>query len=98
MTKEIVKSDEYINVMAKNSGITKIQAKKALDAFYDLIFESLKDKKIIRVPKIGTLSVVRKKATTYRNPKTKQTVQQGETDRVKFSTSNVIKEELKAEK
>lgn len=95
MAKDIVKIDELANAVAKESGSTKAQARKMVEVFNSMLPEWLINGRVFRIPKVGTLSVVKRKATTYRNPKTKKIVQQGEVLRLKFSTSNVIKEELK---
>ncbi|WP_038559741.1 HU family DNA-binding protein [Neorickettsia helminthoeca] len=96
MTKEVVKSVDLINIVAEGASIPKGQAKHAINALYEYIYDSLKKKKSIRIPKVGTLSVVKKKATTYCDPKTKQMVKQAETERIKFTISSVIKGDLKS--
>lgn len=96
MTKEVVRNVDLINVVADGASISKGNAKRAINVLYEYIYESLKQKKSVRIPKVGTLSVVRKKATTYCDPKTKQMVKQVETDRIKFTISSVVKGDLKS--
>ncbi|ACT69536.1 HU family DNA-binding protein [Neorickettsia risticii] len=96
MTKEVVKNVDLINVVAEGASISKGHAKRAINALYEYIYESLKHRKSVRIPKVGTLSVVKKKATTYCDPKTKQMVRQAETERVKFTISSVVKGDLRS--
>ena len=61
MSKELVKSEDLIAFLAQSSAITKVQAKSVLNAFYEYLFDCIKQRKSIRMPKIGTLSVVKTK-------------------------------------
>jgi DNA-binding protein HU-beta len=97
MTKELVKNDEIISFLSESSAITKAQAKSVLNAFYDYMHQCLKKRKSLRIPKVGTFSVVKSKARKYAGFGSGNVVEQGEIDRLKFTPSNVIKTELKSE-
>jgi DNA-binding protein HU-beta len=64
--------DELVSWMAKEAGITKKGAGKALNSFVKAIHDSLKKKGAkIRIAELGTFLVVHKKARTGVNPQTK---------------------------
>lgn len=97
MTREVVRNDDIVKSLADASSITRAQAKKAVKALYNYMYDCLKERKSIRIPRIGTFSVVRKKAVKYRHFQTKEVMEQKEIDRLKFSASSVIKDDLKSE-
>jgi len=65
MTKE-----EMIEIMAKDSGITKKQAGEALQAFMNGITGQLKKGNKVSFSGFGTFSISQRKARTGRNPQT----------------------------
>jgi len=60
---------QLVDAIAAKSGLTKADAKKALDAFIDVTAETLKNDKIQLVG-FGTFSVSERAARTGRNPQT----------------------------
>ena len=96
MIKELVKSEDLIAFLAKSASITKVQAKSALNAFYECLYDCMKQKKSIRIPKIGTFSVVKTKPRKYAGFKSGKVIEQGEIDRLKFTPSSIIKNDLKS--
>ena len=91
-----MKKEDFVRAIMKNdSSLKKVQAEKAFDAVVAAaIYEGLKDEETIRLPKIGTFSVVTRKPTTYYNPKTREKIEVGEMKRIKFSISEIIKSDL----
>jgi len=62
---------ELIDAMAGKSGLSKVDSKKALDAFLTTVSSELKKGGKITLVGHGTYQVVKKSARTGINPKTK---------------------------
>ena len=65
---------ELISAIADKSGLSKVDSKKALDAFLGSVAETLKTGDKIALVGFGTFSVVSKAARTGINPATKQPI------------------------
>ena len=61
---------ELIDAIAGDSGLTKADAKKALDAFLSVATSTLKSGDKITLIGFGTFSVIERAARTGRNPRT----------------------------
>lgn len=61
---------ELIDAIAGNAGITKADAKKALDAFISTTTDSLKKGDRVALVGFGSFSVAERSARTGRNPQT----------------------------
>ena len=61
---------ELIEAMAKDAGVSKASAAKALDSFTKHVTRSLKKNNPVTLVGFGTFSVTRRKARTGRNPQT----------------------------
>ncbi len=61
---------ELIDAIAGNAGLTKADAKKALDAFIESTTESLKKGDRVALVGFGSFSVAERSARTGRNPQT----------------------------
>ena len=68
------KSD-FISSVAEKSGLTKADAKKAVDAFCETVTEVLKAGDKLALLGFGTFSVTEKPARTGLNPRTKETIE-----------------------
>lgn len=66
---------ELIAKMAENAGMTKADAKKALDGFLTAVSEELKNGGKVTLIGHGTYQVVEKSARKGINPKTKEAIQ-----------------------
>ena len=66
---------EMIAAMAEKSGLSKVDAQKALNAFVETVTEQLQAGDKISIPSFGTFSVQERAARTGINPATKQTIQ-----------------------
>lgn len=66
---------ELIDAIAAESGLTKIDSKKALEAFVNVTGESLKKGDKIALVGFGSFSVSSKPARTGRNPRTGATIE-----------------------
>lgn len=65
---------ELINAMAEKAGLSKVDAKKALDAFVEAVSESLVKGDKVALIGFGTFGVTEKAARTGINPATKQKI------------------------
>ncbi len=61
---------QLIDAMADKSGLTKADAKKALDAFVDTTADALKSGDRVALVGFGSFSVSKRNARTGRNPQT----------------------------
>jgi DNA-binding protein HU-beta len=86
---------ELIEHMAKEAGISKAAANKALDAFTDGIKKALKKKdgKATLVG-FGTFSKVHRKARTGRNPQTGAKINIKARNAVKFTPGKALKDSI----
>ncbi|MDX1571463.1 MAG: HU family DNA-binding protein [Xanthomonadales bacterium] len=66
---------ELVNAVAENSGLSKSDAGKAVEAILDSITGALKDGDSVSLVGFGTFSVKRREARTGRNPRTGKTIQ-----------------------
>lgn len=65
---------ELIVAMAQKSGLTKTDAKKALDAFTSIVAEALKSDDKVGLIGFGTFSVYERQERTGVNPSTKNKI------------------------
>ncbi len=61
---------ELVDSIAKQSGLTKTDAAKALDATLDAITSTLQNGDKVTLPGFGTFSTSKRSARTGRNPQT----------------------------
>lgn len=74
---------ELIAAMAEKSGMTKVDARKALDAFMGAIVDEMKAGNKVALPGFGTYSVATRPARTGINPATKK--------KIKIAAKRVVK-------
>lgn len=75
---------ELIEAMASNAGLSKADAKKALDGFIDATAGALKKGDRISLIGFGSFSVSERAARTGRNPQTGKEIQIAAKNVVKF--------------
>ena len=81
---------ELVSAVAEKSGLTKVDAKKALDAVLESIGEELKnDGKVVLVG-FGTFSVNERSARKGINPRTKEPIDIPAKKVVKFKAGSVL--------
>ncbi|MBN8552716.1 MAG: HU family DNA-binding protein [Caulobacterales bacterium] len=85
---------ELIAAMADGAGLSKEQAKKALDAFTDSVTDSLKRGDDVRLVGFGTFAAVTRKAGMARNPRTGQTVPRAASKTARFRVGEGLKTAL----
>ena len=85
---------EFINSIAEKSGLSKVDAKKALDAFVDTVASELKAGNKVAILGFGTFSVNEKAARTGLNPRTKESIDNPAHNVAKFKPSNELNDSL----
>jgi DNA-binding protein HU-beta len=82
---------EIIKHMAKNAGVTALQAAKALSSLTQGITDSLRKGEKVNFSGFGSFEVKERKARKGRNPKTGEEVAIPPKKRVKFNPSKSLK-------
>ena len=80
---------QLVDAIAKKASITKVDAKKALDAFINVTGEALKAGDKIALIGFGSVAVAKKPGRTGRNPRTGASI--------KIAAKNVVKFKAGAE-
>jgi DNA-binding protein HU-beta len=80
--------------MAKDAGITALQAEKAFRSMMSGIKEALIREERVTFSGFGSFEIKHRKGRRGRNPKTGETIQVPPKKRVKFIPSNILKSEL----
>ena len=83
---------ELVEKMAKDAGISKAAANKALDSFVDSVTKALKKKdgKVTLVG-FGTFMKIRREARKGRNPRTGETIKIKARNAVKFRSGKALR-------
>jgi DNA-binding protein HU-beta len=83
---------DLINAVAEKAGMTKVDARKAVDALLDASKEELKKGGKIALVGFGTLAVINRPARQGRNPRTGKAIKIAAKNIVKFkAASNLLK-------
>ncbi|HTO37821.1 MAG TPA: HU family DNA-binding protein [Brumimicrobium sp.] len=83
---------ELIDAMAAESGLTKADSKRALDAFISATSDALKKGDRISLIGFGSFSTSERAARTGRNPKTGKEIQIAAKNVVKFKAGSDLSE------
>lgn len=75
---------QLIDAIAAEAGLSKVQAKKALEAFVSVTGKTLKAGEKIALVGFGSFGVTEKPARTGRNPRTGETIEIAAKKVVKF--------------
>lgn len=81
---------ELVNAIAEKAGLTKVDAKKALDATIAAITESVKKGDKVALVGFGTFAVATRAARNGINPATKKAIKIPEKQVLKFKASSAI--------
>ena len=81
---------ELVNAIAEKAGLTKDDAKKALDATIAAITESVKKGDKVALVGFGTFAVATRAARNGINPATKKAIKIPEKQVLKFKASSAI--------
>ena len=84
--------NDLISNIAKESGLTKVNAAKALDAFITSVTKALKKGDDVRLIGFGTFNVTKRAASTGRNPRTGQAIKIKARKLAKFKAGKALQE------
>ncbi len=90
MTKE-----ELVSKIAKEAKVTKAQATRAINSFFDGVTSSLKRGKKVSFVGFGTFSVAKRKARMGRNPQTGAPIRISASKVPKFKAGKQLKDAVK---
>ncbi len=85
---------QLIDAIAGDSGLTKADAKKALDSFINVTSSALKGGDRISLIGFGSFSVSERSARTGRNPQTGKEIQIAAKKVVKFKAGSELSDEV----
>jgi DNA-binding protein HU-beta len=89
----MIKKD-LVNAVAEKCEITKINAAKVVDSVIEVISEALGNKETVKLAGFATFSVVKRAAKNCSNPKTKEIMTIPETDRIKVTFGQPLKDKV----
>jgi len=87
------KSD-LIDHVAKAAGLSKVDAKKAIESYHEAVAETLKEGKRVEIVGFGSFSVATREARTGRNPKTGEALQIAAKKVAKFKPGKELSNKL----
>ena len=85
---------QLVDAIARDSGLSKTDAKKALDAFIKNTTDALKKKDRVALVGFGSFSISKRSARTGRNPQTGQEIKIPEKNVVKFKPGTDLSESV----
>jgi DNA-binding protein HU-beta len=85
---------ELISAIAAESGLSKVDAKKAVDSFESVVTKALKDGDKVALIGFGTFSVVERSERNGINPLTKQAIKIAARKEAKFKAGAELKAAL----
>ena len=85
---------ELINAMAEKAGLSKVDAKKALDAFVEAVSESLVKGDKVALIGFGTFETRVRAARTGRNPQTNEEIKIPASTTPAFKAGKALKERV----
>ena len=83
---------ELIEAMAKQSGLSKKDAEKALNAFTDTVSKTLKKKDKVQLIGFGTFETTKRAARTGKNPQTGAEIKIPASVAPKFKAGKALKD------
>mgnify|MGYP001091988948 CR=1 FL=1 len=86
---------DLVEILAKNTGLSKNAATEALNSLLKAISDSLKKRKDVVLTGFGTFKVVSRKARTGRNPKTGEMIKIPARKVVRFKAGAELRKAVK---
>lgn len=83
---------ELVDAMARESGLTKTDAARSLDAFVSTVSKTLKQGDEVAITGFGKFSVAKRGARTGRNPQTGEALKIRASKSPKFAAGATLKE------
>lgn len=87
---------ELVAAVADHSGLTKVDAEKAVDSVFDAITAALKAGEDVRLVGFGSFSISARAAREGRNPRTGQTITIEASKQPKFTAGKGLKDAVNA--
>ncbi len=87
-----MKKSDLVEAVAKQTGLTKADSTRALDAVFDVITAALKKGERVPIAGFGTFNVTKRKAREGRNPQTGEKVKISARKAVTFKAGTALKE------
>jgi DNA-binding protein HU-beta len=87
-----VNKNDLVASVAANSGLSKADSTKAVDAVFDSITSSLKGGNEVRLVGFGTFTVTQRRASEGRNPRTGEKIQIPASNQPKFRAGKGLKD------
>ena len=84
--------NDLVSAVASNTAMSKVDSAKAVEGVFDAISGALSSGGDVRIVGFGTFSVVNRKATTGRNPRTGQAIQIPASKQPKFKAGKGLKD------
>ena len=89
---------ELVDAIAKRSSLTKVDSKKALDAFLEAVQRALVKGDAVQLIGFGTFKVSARKARQGRNPRTGEVIKIAASKVPVFSAGSALKEAVNKKK
>ena len=90
----VVNKNELIASIANETGLTKTDSAKALDAFVSSVTSALKSGDEVRLIGFGTFAVSKRSATTGRNPRTGAVIKIPARKQAKFKAGKALQDSV----
>ena len=87
-----MKKSDLVEAVAKQTGLTKADSTRAIDAVFETITGALKKGERVPVAGFGTFNVTKRKAREGRNPQTGEKVKIAARKAVTFKAGTALKE------
>lgn len=84
--------NDLVSAVASRTAMSKADSAKAVEGVFDAISGALSSGGDVRIVGFGTFSVVNRKATTGRNPRTGQAIQIPASKQPKFKAGKGLKD------
>ena len=83
--------NDLVASVASDTGLSKADAAKAVDSVFDTISETLSNGSDVRLVGFGTFSVVERRASEGRNPRTGEAIHIPASRQPRFKAGKVLK-------
>ncbi len=84
--------NDLVNAVAAGTGLAKADAARAVDSVFETITGSLRSRSEVRLVGFGTFSVVHRKASDGRNPRTGERIRIPASNQPKFKAGKGLKQ------
>ena len=89
---------ELIDAVAQKADISKADAERTVDAFFEVVVDNAKKGDKVAWPGFGSFSTTKRPARTGRNPQTGAPVKIAASTAMKFTASSTLKSTLNGKK